>query len=359
MKSTVAIKIKPIDSHSDTSSGNSSLSTTPNQTDPSSVFSNFSSSGLSASSSASSGTSLSCDDSSSNSSTPDNIQQQQHQTKSNDDNSTMGSISQCDESQKTDNVDDDDDLDFDPISLSSRALEDMLRSSISDNNSTNNVNSCGIINQAMENRTNTEQSMFPHFRSNGSSFGLTESLGSNVTNQQQMMNSSTMNLLSRNQHQFVNNQFNSNFNQQNLSDMFQHKLLMNCNQQSLASLGSNSFVGNGNGQFMTSPTRVTNSPQQQSQFQQLFECQMRSQQPQMMAAFMNQSSSGSGNQTNKLWQQNSLRQLLPNVNIKFQQQTNDANAFGFGSSSSFFSSNGGQLNQMNNNLMRFVFHTII
>lgn len=271
----------------------------------------------------------------------------------------MGSISQCDESQKTDNVDDDDDLDFDPISLSSRALEDMLRSSISDNNSTNNVNSCGIINQAMENRTNTEQSMFPHFRSNGSSFGLTESLGSNVTNQQQMMNSSTMNLLSRNQHQFVNNQFNSNFNQQNLSDMFQHKLLMNCNQQSLASLGSNSFVGNGNGQFMTSPTRVTNSPQQQSQFQQLFECQMRSQQPQMMAAFMNQSSSGSGNQTNKLWQQNSLRQLLPNVNIKFQQQTNDANAFGFGSSSSFFSSNGGQLNQMNNNLMRFVFHTII
>lgn len=308
---------------------------------------------------------MSCDDSSSNSSTPDNIQQQQHQTKSNGDSCGSETIDRPDDAlptqQQPNDDDDDDDLDFDPISFSSRALEDMLRSSISDSNGLN-----GPLMAHDSGLNSREQSIFARIRSNGGagggSFGLNDPLSSNLPSN--MNSNSMMNLLSRTQQQqqqmFNTQQFGSNFNQmqQNLSEMFQQKLMMNCGQQQ-QSLGSSSF-GNG-GQFLMSPNRTSNGSPQQTHLQQMFESQLRSQQQQQhqqqqqsqMMAFMNAGSSGanSGNQTNKLWQQNSLRQLLPNVNIKFQQQQNEnSNGLGFGSSTSFF--NGGPLS---NNLMRLVY----
>ncbi|KAI2796255.1 hypothetical protein BLOT_015961 [Blomia tropicalis] len=386
--STSAIKINKNskeNADSDSSSGNSSLSSTPNQVDQS-VFASYCSS-----SSSSSGTSSLnlCDNSdsgnsstgnSSKSSTPDNILQKQSNGTTNGENDVQ-THKNANQTQPLDNdlsdsvghdsssstllQDDDDGLDFDPISLSSRALEDMLRSTSNTNGNSNgqsvldnfNTSSFGgsgrMIDRNLPNgfHHHQQQQQQQHLPINNSPFDAllggesssflankSNSFGNNSNNnafgpfgslqqqqRQTLLNqqqTSPQNAASHLQQQQILEQLQQIQHQRQQLDL-QHKL----SQQSDKNLFGNMEM------YLSNMVQQQHQQQQQQNSAQLFQLNQQNQ----------------PNSQTKLWQQNSLRQLLPNVNIKFQQPNVDdsflsqslanlgLNAFG--------SSNGGLNNQ--------------
>lgn len=343
---------------SDSSSGNSSLSSTPNHHFVgSSIFSKYSSS--------SSGTSsLSCDESNtsgsnSSSSTPDNIQQQQQQQqelvnseglillKSNRELCPQDSM----DVNKMNHYGDDDDLDFDPISLSHRALEDMLRSSAI-SSSTNDINpfeNNHYFNQhnlVMQRRENTVFNQNHNIRIHQSN--VNENTNVNVSsnpqstscdfsdqqspllNRYSMINLSAENLpkivpsadlQQRQQYQMMNENI--------LNNGFHSRSPLSINQQIFNSGNQNAMM-NQNFNFLSmvqksstidlvKPNNPMEAKQNMNESNSLVGNTFNCHQPAPTSMFGSQEYDSLTRLQQWQQQQNSLRQLLPNVNIKFQQ----------------------------------------
>lgn len=293
---------------------------------------------------------------SSNSSTPDNIQKEtaaaasQQATQPNKTEVVQqvaeSVLKETDGSADSLVIDDDDDLDFDPIAISSRALDDMLRnmnigsSSLGGGGQANGFtgglngfnssptrpqpqsqpagsNLFSLFNSPAQQQQPAQPNMLDLLESAFSSPGKQQSLGSGLFNGNAGngafgfggLNAQQQHHQQQQRAHIMNHQQQHSSQQAHLLEQIQqlqHQRQLEMQQKMIHQSEKSLFAGSSlfsslSGAAVGGPTSPAHSPAMYGSNS----SQQQQQQP----------------PTNKLWQQNSLRQLLPNVNIKFGQPT--------------------------------------